>query len=289
MKNKLNAIGTFLFLIYGLQVHAQDLIVTHKNDSINAKIIKTKNEMLHFYFVKEGDLRKTLLPLTKVKSHKKNFFSNSEVPINYKDPKGHLEPKWKLKFFGGPSYITAKTSSDTPELLMEFADKLRSGRLLGFQAHYMTNDYIGFGLVFTDFYTSHSRRIYFPSFNGIGVLDLASRIHIYYVGPSIFSQLLSSNKKSAFVSTISLGHLQYIENIKNSGQNSKASQRTLGLNMSLGYDFYLNKNLSLGGMVNFTTGDLNKMDIEMNGLKETLDEKFDLTHINLSIGICWVF
>ena len=62
-----------------LPILSQDLVVTAKNDSINAQIIKEKNEMLHFYFLKDGEVRKTLLPLSEVAYYDKHYFLTVEV------------------------------------------------------------------------------------------------------------------------------------------------------------------------------------------------------------------
>ena len=201
-KQILSILSIFLFFAATYDIIAQDLVVTSKNDSINAKITKIKKGMLHFNFVKDGEVRKTLLPLAEVKVQQKDFFLKSEVPADYKPKNSYTGPKYRIALNGGLSYLTAKTSSSVPDALRDHAKQLKSGYNWGANLHFLTSEYFGFGLKYNTFYSSNveNKNLTLPGNTVLyGIKDVN---YIHFIGPSVLFKFVSSNGKNAWVSSI---------------------------------------------------------------------------------------
>jgi hypothetical protein len=292
MKNKKQtlSITAILFLVATNFVSAQDLVVTSKNDSINAKITKIKKGMLHFNFVKDGEVRKTLLPLTSVKVHKKNFFLESEVPENYKPKNSYSGSRYRVAIQGGLSYLTAKTASSVPQALKNHVKQLKSGYHWGAEIHYFTNENFGFGLKYSTFYSSNSEQnVSITLIDNSVLYGIKDTNYIHFIGPSVLYKTISSNGKNAWTSGLSLGYLGYKQKEQAGNRYFTSTAATFGMSADLGYDIYLYKKLSLGFLVSFVSGSLGEIDVENNGVSQTikLDERESLGRIDLSVGLRW--
>ena len=263
--------------------------MTSKNDSINAKITKIKKDILYFYFVKNGEVRSTLLPLKEVQAHQKNFYLTAEVPEDYKPTNSYTGPKYRIALNGGLSYQTAKTSSSVPDALRDHAKQLKSGYNWGADIHFLTSENLGFGLKYNTFYSSNveNKNLTLPGNTVLyGIKDVN---YIHFIGPSVLFKFVSSNGKNAWVSSTSIGYMGYKQERQTRNRNFTYTAATLGLNLDFGYDIYLSKKLSLGLMVSFVTGSLGEVDLEENGISQAieLDERGSLSRIDFSAGLRW--
>ena len=289
-KQTLSILSIFLFFAATYDIVAQDLVVTSKNDSINAKITKIKKGMLHFNFVKDGEVRKTLLPLAEVKVQQKDFFLKSEVPADYKPKNSYTGPKYRIALNGGLSYLTAKTSSSVPDALRDHAKQLKSGYNWGADIHFLTSENLGFGLKYNTFYSSNVENNVSQTLpNNTELYGIKDVNYIHFIGPSVLFKFVSSNGKNAWVSSASIGYMGYKQERQTRNRNFTYTAATLGLNLDFGYDIYLSKKLSLGLMVSFAAGSLGEVDLEENGISQTieLDERENLSRIDFSAGLRW--
>ena len=289
-KQILSILSIFLFFAATYDIIAQDLVVTSKNDSINAKITKIKKGMLHFNFVKDGEVRKTLLPLAEVKVQQKDFFLKSEVPADYKPKNSYTGPKYRIALNGGLSYLTAKTSSSVPDALRDHAKQLKSVYNWGADIHFLTSENLGFGLKYNTFYSSNVENNVSQTLpNNTVLYGIKDVNYIHFIGPSVLFKFVSSNGKNAWVSSASIGYMGYKQEQQIGNRNSTYTAATLGGNLDFGYDIYLSKKLSLGLMVSFAAGSLGEVDLEENGISQTieLDERENLSRIDFSAGLRW--
>lgn len=279
---------TFLLILH--VASAQDLIITSKNDSINAKIIKVQKGMLHFNFVKNGEIRKTLLPLEAIKTQQRNFFSTPEVPANYKAKNSYSGPKYRIAIQGGLSYLLAETASSVPAALRAHAKELKSGYHWGAEAHYLTDENFGFGVKYSMFYNNNIEPNVSVTFSDNTVLyGIEVTNYIHFIGPSILYKTQTSNGKNAWVSGLALGYMGYKQKEQIGNRHFTSTGATFGLGVDLGYDIYLSEKLSLGFMVSLAAGSLGEIDIEESGFSQTLEleERENLSRIDLSVGLRW--
>ena len=211
---------------------------------------------------------------------------NAEVPSQKTSKKSTLS----FKLYGGPSLIIAENSKNMDQELHRHADELKSGGHWGFEIHHLSSQKIGYGVIYKQFNSSNydsnvELTLYGSSFSGI-----ENDIKISFIGPSIISNNLLGTKKSALVSTLSIGRLKYHNNEYIESLVFRASKATLGMNVGLGYDFVLDKNIALGLGVHLLVGGINELDVELNGVKQTvdLDERVNLSRLDLSIGLRWL-
>jgi|SaaInlStandDraft_1057018.scaffolds.fasta_scaffold85084_2 hypothetical protein len=290
-KQTLSILSIFLFFAATYNTIAQDLVVTSKNDSINARITKIKKDILYFYFVKNGEVRSTLLPLKEVQAHQKNFYLTAEVPKDYKPTNSYTGPKYRIALNGGLSYLTAKTSSSVPEALRDHDKQLKSGVHWGANLHYLTSEYFGFGLKYSTFYSSHTEQNVIITMEDDSVLyGIKDTDYIHFVGPSVLYKIVSPNGKNAWIFKTSIGYLAYKQEQQIGNRNFTITAATLGLNLDFGYDIYLSKKLSLGLLASIVSGGVDEVELKENGVSQTveLDERGSLSRIDLSVGLRWV-
>ncbi len=284
--NKLNKL-TLLLLLTSYVVCAQDLIVTSKNDSINAKIIETKKGYTRFNFVKNGEIRRTLLPLSEIKFQQKGFYSTPEVSVTYKSKNTFERPKFRIAVHGGASFLIAKTSDKVEEpLLRDHVKKLKSGYNLGFDFNYFLNEHYGFGIKFSRFSSSNKEDL---------LVGVENNWNLTYIGPSFVSRLVSSNGKNAWVFGFSLGYMGFkdeeqIGSFPNN-VNTTITGSTLGSALDFGFDLHLSEKLYLGFLANYTSAVFSKYKSKTGGVtkEKDLEEKDNLSRIDLSVGLRFNF
>lgn len=234
--------------------------------------MKIKMNVLGLYFI--------LLTIVQVHAQ------NAEVPS--KKPSKNATLSFKL--FGGPSLMLAENSQSMDPQLERHANELKSGGHWGFEIHHLSSKKIGYGLIYKQFNSSNYDSNVELYLNGSSFSGIENDIKISFIGPSIISNNLLGTKKSALVSTLSIGRLKYHNNEYIENLVFRGSKATLGMNVGLGYDFVLDKNIALGLGVHLLLGGINELDVELNGVTQTedLDERVNLSRLDLSIGLRWL-
>lgn len=283
-----NTLIILVFIFISLSVFSQDLIVTNEGDSLNCKITKLKKDNIYFTFKHKNEIRNTLLPLSKVKDHKFEFFQQSEVPkgkvIRYDNYK-----HFRFAFNTGLSYETAKISENIPPDFKDYVKDLKSGYHFGCDLAYYFSEPLGVGFKYIFFNTKNRLdNIYVEYENGdrrIG--KMIDNIKISFIGPTFSTRLLNSNKKNAFLMNLSLGYMEY----KNDFvfiDNYIVTGNTIGLALDLGYDITIFENLLIGFQLSFITGTISKFKwddgINIQTINLEKGEYESLNRIDLSIG-----
>lgn len=286
MKNLL--IIAFMLLIAN-SIYSQDLIVTHDGDSINCKITKVKTENIYFTFKYKNEIRNTLLPIAKVKTHQFNYYQTNEVPkekvVGYQNYQ-----HFRLAVNGGYSYQTAKVAESVPSDFKDYIRALKSGYHLGGDITYFFTEPLGFGVKYHLFKSSNSMdNIYIEESDGHRTYGkMSDDVTISFLGPSFSTRVLSYDKRNSFLMNIALGYMQYA-NDKVVIDKYKMTGSTVGLSFDFGYDIGLTKNLSLGLQLSFLTGTLFKYDLNDGTTTETIKldqgEYESLNRIDLSVGL----
>ena len=129
------AIILFIFTLYFLSSFAQDLIVTTEGDSLNCKITKEAPDYIYFTYNHEGEIRKTLLTFSSVRSYQKDYFEKSEIPQEKSRIKSKY-PRIRLAAQGGWSYLIPKISDNLGSLLTNYMEELKTGPHFGFDFNY---------------------------------------------------------------------------------------------------------------------------------------------------------
>jgi hypothetical protein len=290
MKLLLTLIILFAYLI---PAKAQDLIVTEKDDSLNCKITQIKSNYIYFTFKYENEIRNTLLPAGQIKYYKKGFFSKSELPADkIKSVKGNYQ-KLRIGIYGGWSYMTAKVGSEVPSAFQQYTKDLKSGYHLGGDFSFFTSENIGLGIKHSMFRTGNELdNIYIvdPVTGQARTGKLKDDITIQYFGPAICTRVSSANKKTHFISDLSLGYLLYKNNATVIDDFTLTSG-TLGLMWDFGADLSIDKNLSLGLFFAYKLGTLSQYNYDDGKQSKTIkldkDNLENISRIDLSVGLRW--
>lgn len=271
------------------KVHAQDLLITGEGDTLNCKISKIEKGNIYFTFRYKGEIRNTLLPSYQVKKYQYNYFPKAEVPaekVIVKQPYQHF----RLAVNAGWSYRMATLSGNIPSQFMQYVEKLKSGYHFGIDAGYFVSEPIALGAKFNLFHTSNQMdNISVTQQNGTQLNGMMKDdITITFLGPSLYTRLMSNNKKGAFVSGLSIGYLSYTDNATVIYDFS-IKGNTIGFVADIGYDFSLSPSLILGLLFSYSSGSISSVEISDGVSSTTIQlpngQKESLSRIDLSVGL----
>lgn len=282
----------FLYWI-GVELNAQDLLVTTKGDSLNCKITKEKTDLVHFTFKYENEIRYALIPKQQIKFMKKKFFNFSEIPFEKLILKDTSYQKIRIGVNSGFSYMTGKINKEQSNDIQNYYKDLKTGYNIGFDFTYFNSENIGFGLIYSLFRTSNQLNNFIIKDSVTGKIrtgELKDDITLHYIGPYLCTRINSFNKKTSFISNISLGYLSYQNNVTVI-DNFKLNGSTIGLLWDIGMDYSIKKNILLGIIFSYKFGTLShiKYDdgIQIKSLNLDQNDILNISRIDFSIGLKW--
>jgi len=281
-----------IIVAFGMQLNAQDLIVTKKKDSINAKITKLKKGIIYFRHMERDKLKKTQLSLAEVNDYQKSFYETPKIPSNAKVKSGYESKRFRIAANAGFAFRTAKIEGVQDETVKKYIKRLKSGSNWGLNAHYFISERLAFGIKYNAFNSTEAENNLAASFpDGSTEIGLENSILINFVGPSLMTKLLSANKKNALLLSTAVGYMSY-KNEETVGQRFLTSTgNTIGVSVDVGYDIGLTDYMSIGCVASWTTGTLRELEVKENGftttvdLVETVGVKEGLSRINISGGL----
>jgi hypothetical protein len=283
----------FLIFFLPLCAKAQDLIVTAKGDSINCKITDIKPDFIHFTFKYENEIRNTLLPVSEIRTYKKNYYAIAAVPPGKVKSVGGDYYHWRISGHGGWSYMTAKISSDVPADFRNYVKELKSGYHFGADASYFVSPSIGIGIEYSAFKTSNE-------LDNIWTQDTVTHlvrsgvmrddITIQFAGPALMTRFGGSKKKTQVIMDFAIGWMGYHNNAKLIDKYT-ITGNTAGLLLGLIVDVKLSDELSLPLAFHMISGSMSEYTIS-NGVNSTtikLEQgHYDsISRLDLSIGLTW--
>ena len=286
---KIFLISASIFLIIS-NLQAQDLIVTNSGDSINCKITKTTKDYVHFTFKHNEEIRNTLLPTNQIITHKKDYFSESELPANYTHKE--IFPHFRVAIDGGWQYRTAKLAEGLDAEWREHYKKMKSGFHYDLQAAYFFTESMGIEAMFSQQFFGHGGDGYLTDSEGNFIVSgkLNEKIMFNFVGANYLHRLFDSNKKNCWLFSIGFGYMGYSDRwLFNNVENVKITASTLGTDMSIGYDIGFSDNFALGFKLSLISGAFRNYKQTKDGIttNETIPDKTaeGLGTIQLSIGL----
>jgi hypothetical protein len=170
-----------------------------QGDSIHCRITKVKPEYIYFTFKYENELRSTLLPVSEVKEHTFDYFSESEVPGD-KIIGSENYPNFRLALHGGYSYQTAKVGEGVPADFKNYVKELKSGYHYGGDLTYYFTETLGCGIKTCFFNTSNSMdNIFVENTSGVRRYGkMSDNLTISFIGPTFSTRLLNHTKSNSF-------------------------------------------------------------------------------------------
>lgn len=289
MRKFLTLIICMFFLINKLQ--SQDLIVTSSGDSINCTITKIAKDYIYFTFKHNTEIRNTLLHVSQVNVHQKNYFSEPEIPANYVFKAKF--PRFRVAIDGGWQYRLAKLPSGMDSFWQEHYKKMKSGFHYDIHAAYFFTDNHGIDVMWSQQFFSNTLRdviLFDDEGNLIASGILKEKTMFNYAGANYIVRFFNSKKKNYFLMTFGLAYMGYVDKlIFNDYEFSKITAATLGVNFGIGYDIGLSENLGIGFKLSFMGGTFSNYKLTVGGItsNETMPEKTSegLGTVKLSVGL----
>lgn len=281
-------ISILVYLLIVFSGYSQDLIVTDQKDSINCKIAKVKSDFIYFAMLQDGKILNTLLARDRVVEYKYGFYSENRLQ-NYTSPVDANYSHMKIGVSAGFSYLTAKISDQVPSELESYMKALKSGYHINAEISFFLSKIYGLGGFYSHFKTSNSTNVLVEDESGNEYFgELADRIAVNYLGPIFTTRFMTPDNKGAFMFTFSLGYMGYTNNATLI-DDIAITGKTMGLRIGLDYDLKIADYLLLDLKFSFTGGALSKVEINNQGLTQTVSlekgQYESLSRIELSIGL----
>lgn len=275
------------FVIAASLVKAQDLIVTNTNDSLDCRITKVTNDHIYFSYLNNGELRKTLISKKDVKQFTKaNPGSNESISVA-----GDFKPifsRFRLAVNGGFSNRLGKVAKSDFETYLK---DLKKGSNIGVDASYFISESVGFGIKFSSFSANNKLNNVTMDSDGDGLPNngsISDDITITFVGPGYSTRVVSTNG-NAFISSLSIGYLGYLNHSEVINYPFDLKGSTLGIALDLGYDIKLSDRLSIGAQCSLLRGTLTSItQVDGNYSRKIdldKDEYESLSRLDFSVGL----
>jgi len=292
----MSTILKYLFVLFSITVlssslYAQDLIVTSEGDSLNCKITKIKAENIYFTFNYKGEVRSTIIPVSKVVGYQRDYFQTPEVPA-WRVVGNSIYPHFRVAINVGWSYRIAKIADDVPSDYKQYLKGLKSGLNYGIDLSYYFSEQFGFGIQYCNNWSKNETNIT-ATFPDGSVIDgiMSDNISINYIGPYFSMRLLDAKQKNSFLMDLGMGYTGYRDDaVIISAFSMKGN--CLGFNMSIGYDIGISKKFALGFKLAYLSGSLRQIEVFDGVQTETIqldaDSYESLSRIDLSIGFRFI-
>lgn len=271
MKHILFILGLVSYLF------SQDLIVSAKGDSIHCRILKSDSKYIYYQLKYNDEFRRTMLPLDQVRTKQIGYYAVPEIPDSIKVSQSGNRGL-RLYAGGAYGYRTAKVDPDLHSDAREYIEELKTGYTVLGEVHYYSSEAMGYGVAAS----------LFKSENEISSIDLSDDLSITFIGPSVQSRFELEQKNINFVSSVSIGMLQYL-NESRFGESMTIEGQTLGLQYGLGLDFVISQTYGLTIGINYLQGTISKITVSSGTQSETIklekDNRESLNRIDLSLGV----
>lgn len=204
---------------------------------------------------------------------------------------GKPAKEFRFAMQGGYSYRIAPLAPDTPHIMKDYVNDLKSGYSFGLDAAYFIQPAHGFGLKYSRFSTKaampNMEVTFVDGSSSIGTISDA--ISINFVGPSYLSKYELLNPAHVFFGGLSIGYLGYRDNALMASRVLEIKGATLGAALDLGYDYSISKYITLGAQASLTGGALTKFTYDYGYRRETVElaeqNQENLSRLDLSAGV----
>jgi hypothetical protein len=222
------------------------------NDSIN---MKKRDSILLHRINPEDTFRKKILEIDSSSFDRKEI--RKQLKANYSDFR-----QWRFGINGGFETIIAPEPADISEDLLKYRKRLKSGPRFGLDALFFVSPNIGLGLNYSTFSAENktdyiSYEINDNTFEGKRQDD----IRIHFMGPTISIRSIPKNNKFYASCDFTLGYFIYLNDLILNNTQYDLKKKNFGFATSIGADFMLTKNMSMGLSLNITAASIKKTEV----------------------------
>jgi hypothetical protein len=176
--------------------------------------------------------------------------------------------QWRFGVNGGIEMIIAPEPAEISEELLKYRKTLKSGTRFGVDALFFVSPNIGIGINYSTYRAKNKTNSITYEINEKQFTGAARQddINIHFVGPAISIRSIPRHNKCYTFCDFILGYFSYSNNfiLNNTAQHLK--EDNFGFATSVGADFMIMKNLSIGLTLNIIAASIKNMEI-LNGNK----------------------
>lgn len=259
-----------------------------------------KNKNFRYHFLMSMSISLCLFWISSV--HVKAQVTDSVVIVNpqpaemvqwttYKAKKQKQLPRAVLNLNAGYGWRIGKITDELNAYGKDFFSHLMSGFVWDASFDYFFNDKFGIRTAFYQYRASHNDLARELDTGKQGTLDVKDMIT--YIGPAFVFRLAFGHNSWIFTANTGMGYIEYREKQTFVNDYSKFYGASLGVQMGVDLEYKITPQLSIGTNMRITSGEINRLDYEKNGVKWT--ETFDvgkgegLGQISLGIGFRYYF
>jgi len=216
---------------------------------------------------------------------------NDVLDLNQSQPVRHQRDsrfsKMAFQLDAGYNWRTAEIDPSLTPFQKHLVKQIMSGFLWSGSVSYYFKNFVGIGLSFHQFRTSHEEFAYNSDTGETGELKLTDAIT--YVGPACAFQLPIGKSNWLFDAFVSIGYIGYTSKANVMRDNSIVSGSSVGFQTKIGLSYKITPEWGIGLKLIPTNGTLFQYTIEENGYKTSV--KFEenkgesLAQIGLTLGL----
>ena len=200
------------------------------------------------------------------------------------------QERLRIDVSGGYGYRFGEVSDNLPNDVEEYAKELKNGAVFSINAGYFIKENWGLGMYFSQFYSDNSAT--FRDAESGATVSTSDDITLTLIAPQFLYRTISSNGKHNFITTFSLGYLDYKNESTFESTDINFEGGSLGIAAGLNYDFMLSKNIAIGAGFKVIAGSISEFKVSANGQSQTVkveefsgEERENLSHLVLSAGL----
>jgi hypothetical protein len=183
-----------------------------------------------------------------------------QLRINYTDYR-----RWRFGVNGGVGLIIAADPINMSDELLKYNKSLKSGSRFGADATFFISPNIGVGINYILFNTSNRTNHISYEINGNQYEgERQDMVNIHFAGPSISIRSIPRNNKLYTSCDFMLGYFIYTNDFRLSNGRYNLREENFGFTTSIGADYMVRKNLSMGLALNITAASIKNVEI-LNG------------------------
>jgi hypothetical protein len=193
--------------------------------------------------------------------------------------------RWRFGINGGGGLRIAPDPENISPELLNYRKSLKSGSRFGADATFFISPNVGMGVNYSLFSASNTTD-YIAYEGSDGNLYQGYRkddINVHFFGPSITIRSIPSHNKIFASCDFSIGYSIYNNNMIFNENEYDLTGHNFGFATSIGSDFMLSKNISLGIFMNITAASLKKITTENSKIVLTEDQTENLSRVSLSL------
>ena len=294
----------FMVLFYSLSVtvNSQDKIITKINDTIDCKITKITRNTIYFDMFTRGVKTAGSLPLNNVVNYTISATGTTEKPESF--IRNSFE-RLRLGINGGAGYLLASSEKAEEYLANQgletskaksYYRNMKTGWNANADLTFMITPDFGAGFKYKFFYTSGSVEGFFDHQDGVHLLytTYGERIFVNYYAPMVYyQQFLNAAETYRVTTAYSFGLTAYRNEAEYLNGYVLLTGKNFGTDASIGLEYFITDNLSVGGELSAFYSILRKVKISDGTNTRTMDldkENYEnLSRLELSIGIRFYF